>query len=44
MLENLKLGLLRVINLSGNEITVVENVAHLPSLVELNVKKNRVSS
>lgn len=36
--------MLRVLNLSNNQIEVIENISGLKSLTELNLRKNRISS
>jgi leucine-rich repeat-containing protein 49 len=43
VLENLRLPELRVLNISGNQIRVIENLQNLESLVELNARQNKAS-
>lgn len=43
LIENLNhLAELRVLNLAGNQITNVDNLAGMDSLAELNLRRNRI--
>ena len=45
MVENLShLGELRVLNLAGNHIVHVDNLAGMDSLAELNLRRNRIKT